>query len=107
MHDLRRRRIAGRDVNGQREVLKIGKALGNVVEPMDVITKFSSEAFRYYFLRECPFPSDGEFSWGQFEVRYNGDLVGARESDHEPTSSGAGTRWAMVSSHDVRPCAVR
>jgi methionyl-tRNA synthetase len=56
-------------------VEKIGKALGNVVEPMEVITKFSSEAFRYYFLRECPFPSDGEFSWGQFEARYNGDLA--------------------------------
>jgi methionyl-tRNA synthetase len=57
------------------ELQKIGKALGNVVEPMDVITKFSAEAFRYYFLRECPFPSDGEFSWGQFEARYNGDLA--------------------------------
>jgi methionyl-tRNA synthetase len=57
------------------EVQKIGKALGNVVEPMDIITKFNAEAFRYYFLRECPFPSDGEFSWGQFETRYNADLA--------------------------------
>jgi methionyl-tRNA synthetase len=57
------------------EVEKIGKALGNVVEPMDVITKFSSEAFRYYFLRECPFPSDGEFSWQRFAEVYNADLA--------------------------------
>jgi methionyl-tRNA synthetase len=57
------------------EVQKIGKAMGNVVEPMDVITQFSSEAFRYYFLRECPFPSDGEFSWGRFTQLYNADLA--------------------------------
>ncbi|MCS7269617.1 MAG: methionine--tRNA ligase, partial [Gemmataceae bacterium] len=44
-------------------VEKISKSLGNVIEPMEVISKFSSEAFRYYFLRECPYPSDGEFSW--------------------------------------------
>ena len=40
---------------------KISKSLGNVVEPMDIITKFSAEAFRYYFMSECPFPGDGEF----------------------------------------------
>lgn len=30
---------------------------------MDIVTKFSCDAFRYYFLRECPFPSYGEFGW--------------------------------------------
>src|SRR5947207_11512321 len=56
-------------------VQKIGKSLGNVVEPMDIVTKFSAEAFRYYFLRECPFPSDGEFSWQRFAEVYNADLA--------------------------------
>jgi methionyl-tRNA synthetase len=54
---------------------KISKSLGNVIEPMDVITKFSAEAFRYYFLRECPFPSDGDFSWERFAEVYNSDLA--------------------------------
>jgi methionyl-tRNA synthetase len=54
---------------------KISKALGNVVEPMDIIGKFSAEAFRYYFLRECPFPGDGEFSWQRFKDVYNADLA--------------------------------
>jgi methionyl-tRNA synthetase len=54
---------------------KISKSLGNVVEPMDVISKFSAEAFRYYFLRECPFPSDGEFSWGRFADVFNSELA--------------------------------
>ena len=34
-----------------------------------------TEAFRYYFLRECPFPSDGEFSWTRFAEVYNSELA--------------------------------
>ncbi len=54
---------------------KISKSLGNAVEPMEIITKFSSEAFRYYFMRECPFPGDGEFSWSRFADVYNSELA--------------------------------
>jgi methionyl-tRNA synthetase len=53
---------------------KISKSLGNVIEPMDIITKFSSDGFRYYFMRECPFPGDGEFSWERFTTVYNSEL---------------------------------
>src|SRR5262249_54202859 len=34
------------------ELQKLSKTLGNIIEPMEIITKFSAEAFRYYFLRE-------------------------------------------------------
>src|SRR5436853_119186 len=51
------------------------KTLGNVTEPMDLITRFNAEAFRYYFLRECPFPSDGEYSLSRFAALYNADLA--------------------------------
>jgi methionyl-tRNA synthetase len=54
---------------------KISKSLGNVVEPMEIVSKFSSDAFRYYFMRECPFPGDGEFSWQRFADVYNNDLA--------------------------------
>ncbi len=54
---------------------KISKSLGNVVEPMEIITKFNAEAFRYYFLRECPFPGDGNFSWQRFQEVYDADLA--------------------------------
>jgi methionyl-tRNA synthetase len=54
---------------------KISKTLGNIVEPMEIITKFNAEAFRYYFMRECPFPGDGDFSWQRFEEVYNADLA--------------------------------
>lgn len=56
-------------------VEKISKSLGNVIQPMEVISKFSADAFRYYFLRECPYPSDGEFSWGRFAEVYNSELA--------------------------------
>jgi methionyl-tRNA synthetase len=54
---------------------KMAKTFGNVVEPMDLITKFNSDAFRYYFLRKCPFPGDGDFTWEEFERTYNADLA--------------------------------
>jgi len=56
-------------------VEKLSKSLGNVVEPMEIISRVSSEAFRYYFLRECPFPGDGEFGWQRFADLYNADLA--------------------------------
>ncbi|MFM7541730.1 MAG: methionine--tRNA ligase [Planctomycetota bacterium] len=57
------------------EAVKISKSLGNAVEPMDLVTRFSPEAFRYYFMRECPFPGDGEFGWQRFADVYNADLA--------------------------------
>jgi methionyl-tRNA synthetase len=57
------------------QVDKISKSLGNIVEPMDIITKFNAEGFRYFFLRECPFPGDGEFGWERFQQVYDGDLA--------------------------------
>lgn len=56
-------------------VEKISKSLGNVVEPMQIIRKFSVDAFRYFFLRECPFSNDGEFSWSRFAEVYNWELA--------------------------------
>jgi methionyl-tRNA synthetase len=56
-------------------VEKISKSLGNAVEPMEIVKKFSVDSFRYYFLRECPFPSDGEFSWGRFADVFNSELA--------------------------------
>jgi methionyl-tRNA synthetase len=56
-------------------VEKISKSLGNVIEPMEVISKFSADAFRYFFLRECSYPGDGEFSWTRFKEVYNSELA--------------------------------
>jgi methionyl-tRNA synthetase len=60
---------------------KIGKStlkdpvLSKIVDPMELITQFSGEAFRYYFMRECPFPGDGDFALQRFADLYNADLA--------------------------------
>ncbi len=54
---------------------KMSKTIGNVVEPMDLIQQFSAEAFRYYFMSQCPFGGDGEFSFERFADVYNADLA--------------------------------
>jgi methionyl-tRNA synthetase len=54
---------------------KMGKSMGNVVEPLEIISKSSVDAYRFYFMRECPFPSDGDYSGKRFEEVYNADLA--------------------------------
>ncbi len=56
-------------------IQKMSKSLGNVVEPMDLVSQFSSEAFRYYFMSQCPFGGDGEFSFERFAETYNSGLA--------------------------------
>ena len=42
---------------------------------MELIEKFSSEGFRYYFMSQCPFGGDGEFSFERFAEVYNSGLA--------------------------------
>ncbi len=51
------------------------KGLDYLLEPMEIIRKFSAEAFRYYFMRECPYPSDGEISPDRFIDVFNSELA--------------------------------
>ena len=57
------------------EVQKLSKSLGNVVEPMELIERFLADAFRYYFISQCPFGGDGEFSFERFADAYNSGLA--------------------------------
>lgn len=58
-------------VNGQ----KMSKTLGNVVDPNDLISKYGSEAVRYYLLAKfAPF-SDGDFTEDKLVESYNADLA--------------------------------
>ncbi|HEY1191567.1 MAG TPA: methionine--tRNA ligase [Gemmata sp.] len=54
---------------------KMGKTLGNIVDPMEIIAKSNADAYRYYFMRECPFPSDGDYSGQRYEEVYNSELA--------------------------------
>ena len=54
---------------------KVSKSTGNAIDPMDVFRLHGADAFRYYFLRECPFGGDGDFSDERFAALYNSDLA--------------------------------
>jgi methionyl-tRNA synthetase len=54
---------------------KMGKSLGNVVDPIDLVTRYSSDAVRYYFLKEIEFGRDGDFSETRFINILNADLA--------------------------------
>jgi methionyl-tRNA synthetase len=59
-------------VNGQ----KMSKSLNNVVDPLDLIERYGTDAFRHYFLSEISPTEDGDFSEEKFKARYNADLAG-------------------------------
>ncbi len=54
---------------------KISKSDGTAIDPMDVFKLQGADAFRYYFMRECPFGGDGNFSDERFAEVYNADLA--------------------------------
>jgi methionyl-tRNA synthetase len=58
-------------VNGQ----KMSKTLGNVVDPIEMINKYGTDAVRYYLLRYIPSGFDGDFSEEKVKTMYNADLA--------------------------------
>ena len=62
------------NVEGQ----KMSKSLGNILDPIaDVINKFKvpMDSYRYFFMRECPFPADGDYSANRFIEINNSELA--------------------------------
>ena len=61
----------------------MSKSLGNVINPLDLVTKFSSlgsvqigtDALRYYLLGAMPAYDDGDFSEERFKEYYTAHLV--------------------------------
>ncbi len=54
---------------------KMSKSLGNFISPDEIVEKYSSDVFRYYFLRHIPSYEDGDFSWDKLEQAYNSELA--------------------------------
>jgi methionyl-tRNA synthetase len=54
---------------------KMSKSKGNVVDPRVLAARYSSDALRYFLLREIPFGQDGIFSLENFISRINTDLA--------------------------------
>ncbi len=54
---------------------KMSKTIGNIVNTEDIVKKYGSDAFRYFFLRHVPSYSDGDFTWERFDAVYHGELA--------------------------------
>ena len=54
---------------------KMGKSLGNAVDPMEIVAKYGADPFRYYVLHEVPSDADGDFRIDRLEEAYNSDLA--------------------------------
>lgn len=57
--------------NGQ----KMGKSLGNTLDPFELVDQFGSDAVRYYFLKEIELGRDGDFGEERFKNTVNADLA--------------------------------
>jgi methionyl-tRNA synthetase len=55
--------------------LKMGKTLGNTIDPFDLVDRYGSDAVRYYFLKEIEFGRDGDFNEERFVAILNADLA--------------------------------
>ncbi len=53
---------------------KIGKSLGNAVDPRELIDRYGGDALRWYLLREIHPTADGDVSTARLVARYNTDL---------------------------------
>lgn len=54
---------------------KMGKSLGNTLDPVTLIQRYCSDAVRYYFLKEIEFGKDGDFNEVRFINVVNADLA--------------------------------
>ena len=54
---------------------KIGKSLGNAVDPLELAQAYGADALRYFLLRHTPAAEDSDFSRARLELAYNSELA--------------------------------
>lgn len=54
---------------------KMGKSLGNTIDPIHLVDHYGADAVRYYFLKEIDFGQDGDYSQTRFINTLNADLA--------------------------------
>ena len=54
---------------------KMSKTRLTGIHPAQLLETFGVDAYRYYFMREIAFGSDGNFSWESMVARYNSELA--------------------------------
>ena len=61
--------------NEKGEDEKISKSLGNVIDPLDLVTEYGLDPLRHFVLREVTFGQDGSYTATAIETRINADLA--------------------------------
>ena len=59
----------------QYEGQKMGKSLGNAIDPKALVDEYGVDAIRYFLMREFTFGPDGNFTQSALINRYNADLA--------------------------------
>lgn len=54
---------------------KMSKTLGNVIDPLQVISDYSVDTLRFYLLRDVPYGEDGDATLERIKERHNNDLA--------------------------------
>jgi methionyl-tRNA synthetase len=54
---------------------KMGKSLGNTLDPLALVDQYGADAVRFYFLKEIEFGRDGDFNETRFINVLNADLA--------------------------------
>jgi len=54
---------------------KMSKSLGNVIDPIEIVDKYGTDATRFYLLGALPSYEDGDFNIEKFEEFYTAHLV--------------------------------
>jgi methionyl-tRNA synthetase len=54
---------------------KMSKTNATGIHPFELIDRFGTDSYRYYFMREMRFGEDGSFSWESMVERHNADLA--------------------------------
>jgi len=54
---------------------KMSKSIGNVANPLDIISEYGTDALRYYLTREVSSVEDGDYTAERFKEVYNANLA--------------------------------
>ncbi len=55
--------------------VKMSKSIGNVVNPLDIVSEYGTDALRYFLLRELSSFEDSPFTMERFKESYNSGLA--------------------------------